>query len=95
LPRLRQAEPDAAIVASGFSCREQIEQLTGRKTRHVAEMMADALGVLQPPPPPHGLDRQFAIGAGILTLCFVIGAAFSAAPLFRSTALQVRAANVR
>src|SRR5205823_9692578 len=41
LPRLRQAEPDAAIVASGFSCREQIEQLTGRKTQHIAEIMAE------------------------------------------------------
>ena len=91
LPRLRRAEPDAAIVASGFSCREQIEQLTGRKTRHLAEIMADALGVLPPPPPPRGLDRQFAIGAGILALGLVIGVAFSAAPLFRSTALQLRA----
>jgi Fe-S oxidoreductase len=94
LPRLILAEPDAAIVASGFSCREQIEQLTGRKTQHIAEIMADALGVL-PPPPPRGLDRQFAIGAGILALGVAVGIAFSAAPLFRSTALQLRAANVR
>ena len=76
----------AEFVASGFSCREQIEQLTGRKTQHIAEIMADALGVL-PPPPPRGLDRQFAISAGILALGLVIGAAISAAPLFRSTAL--------
>jgi Fe-S oxidoreductase len=65
LPRLRQAEPGTAIVASGFSCREQIEQLTGRKTQHLAEIMADALGVLPPPPPPRALDRQFAIGIGV------------------------------
>jgi hypothetical protein len=59
------------------------------------ERKADALGVLPPPPPPRGLDRQFAIAAGILALGVVIGAAFSAAPLVRSTALQLRAANVR
>src|SRR5205085_10546029 len=63
LPRLADAEPNTAIVASGFSCREQIEQLTGRKTQHVAEIMADALSVLPPPSPPLGLDRQFAIEA--------------------------------
>ncbi|HEY4473200.1 MAG TPA: hypothetical protein VGN21_18655 [Stellaceae bacterium] len=84
----------AEFIASCFSCLEQIEQLTGRKTQHIAEIMADALGVL-PPPPPRGLDRQFAISAGILALGLVIGAAISAAPLFRSTALQLRAANVR
>lgn len=88
-------DPEAAeFLASGFSCREQIEQLTGRKTQHIAEIMADALGVL-PPPPARGLDRQFAISAGVLALGLVIGAAISAAPLFRSTALQLRAANGR
>jgi Fe-S oxidoreductase len=95
LPRLRETEPDAAIVASGFSCREQIEQLTGRKTQHIAEIMVEALGVLPPPSPPRGLDRQFAIAAGVLAFGVVIGAALSAAPLVRSTALQLRAANVR
>jgi Fe-S oxidoreductase len=79
LPRLRHAEPDAAIVASGFSCREQIEQLTGRQTKHIAELMADALGVLPPPPPPRGFDRQFAIGAGIALGAIVLAALTSRA----------------
>ena len=43
LPQLRAA-PDALVVANGFSCREQIEQLSGRETRHIAEMIAEALG---------------------------------------------------
>jgi hypothetical protein len=30
-------------VASGFSCREQIEHLTGRRTWHVAEVLARSL----------------------------------------------------
>jgi Fe-S oxidoreductase len=41
LPRVRAAPPDMAILANGFSCREQIEQATGRKTRHIAELVAE------------------------------------------------------
>jgi FAD/FMN-containing dehydrogenase/Fe-S oxidoreductase len=37
------AAPDAHVVASGFSCREQIEHLTGRRTWHVAEVLARSL----------------------------------------------------
>ncbi|MGA7326332.1 MAG: FAD-linked oxidase C-terminal domain-containing protein, partial [Rhodomicrobium sp.] len=43
LPRVRAAEPDCQIIADGFSCREQIEQGTGRRTRHLAEVIAAAL----------------------------------------------------
>ena len=42
-PRLRAAPQDVSVVANGFSCREQIEQGTGRSTMHVAEMLAGAL----------------------------------------------------
>jgi FAD/FMN-containing dehydrogenase/Fe-S oxidoreductase len=38
LPRVRSAEPDTLIVTDGFSCREQIEQATGRTTLHAAEL---------------------------------------------------------
>ncbi|MEZ5815487.1 MAG: FAD-binding and (Fe-S)-binding domain-containing protein [Hyphomicrobiaceae bacterium] len=40
LPRIRQASADTLIIANGFSCREQIEQQSGRQTRHVAEVLA-------------------------------------------------------
>jgi FAD/FMN-containing dehydrogenase/Fe-S oxidoreductase len=40
LPALRAA-PDARVVASGFSCREQIEALGGRPTLHLAEILHD------------------------------------------------------
>jgi Fe-S oxidoreductase len=40
LPRVRQASADTKILANGFSCREQIEQATGRQTMHVAELLA-------------------------------------------------------
>lgn len=45
LPAVRAADPATAIVACGFSCREQIEQATGRRTLHLAELLA-------PPPGP-------------------------------------------
>ena len=39
LPAVRAAAPDSLIVADGFSCREQIEQATGRRALHLAEVM--------------------------------------------------------
>ena len=39
LPAVRNASPDSLIIANGFSCREQIEQCTGRKTLHLAEVI--------------------------------------------------------
>ena len=39
-PAVRSAPRDAVIVADGFSCREQIEQATGRKAVHTAELLA-------------------------------------------------------
>ncbi len=41
LPKVRAAPADALIIADGFSCREQIEQGTGRRTMHVAELVAE------------------------------------------------------
>jgi Fe-S oxidoreductase len=43
LPAVRQAAADTLIVADGFSCREQIEQATGRRTLHLAELLRMAL----------------------------------------------------
>jgi Fe-S oxidoreductase len=40
MPRVRSAAAETDILADGFSCREQIEQCTGRRTLHVAEVMA-------------------------------------------------------
>jgi len=44
LPALRAAGADATIVADGFSCREQIEDLAGRETLHLAQLLGRALG---------------------------------------------------
>ncbi|WOX10453.1 FAD-binding and (Fe-S)-binding domain-containing protein [Streptomyces sp. N50] len=43
LPAVRQAPQDALILADGFSCRTQLEQLAGVRGRHLAEILADAL----------------------------------------------------
>jgi len=45
LPAVRNAEPDEIIITSGFSCREQVDQLSGRRGMHVAEAAARALGL--------------------------------------------------
>jgi FAD/FMN-containing dehydrogenase/Fe-S oxidoreductase len=44
LPAVRRAPTETAIVANGFSCREQIRHGTGREARHLAELVAEALG---------------------------------------------------
>ena len=43
LPAIRRTPPDAVIIADGFSCREQIEQCTGRHAIHLAEAIQMAL----------------------------------------------------
>ncbi|MGH9254616.1 MAG: FAD-binding and (Fe-S)-binding domain-containing protein [Vicinamibacterales bacterium] len=44
LPAVRQSSEDTLIVADGFSCQEQISQLTGRRAIHLAEALRIALG---------------------------------------------------
>jgi len=43
LPAVRQSAADTLIVADGFSCREQIGQLTDRRAIHIAEALRVAL----------------------------------------------------
>jgi Fe-S oxidoreductase len=38
-PKVRQASRETLIVADGFSCRTQIEQGTGRKAIHLAQLL--------------------------------------------------------
>ena len=42
-PAVRALPGDALLVASGISCREQIEQFTGRASLHMAQALAAAL----------------------------------------------------
>ncbi|MER6274776.1 FAD-binding and (Fe-S)-binding domain-containing protein [Streptomyces sp900105245] len=43
LPAVRAAPADTVILADGFSCRTQLEQLAGVRGRHLAEVLAAAL----------------------------------------------------
>ncbi|MFD5515891.1 FAD-binding and (Fe-S)-binding domain-containing protein [Streptomyces sp. NPDC127066] len=43
LPAVRAADDTAVILADGFSCRTQLAQLSGRRGRHLAEVLAEAL----------------------------------------------------
>jgi Fe-S oxidoreductase len=43
LPAVRESAQDTLILADGFSCREQIEQGTGRGTMHLADLLADRM----------------------------------------------------
>jgi len=73
LPAVRSATDRTFIVADGFSCREQIAQATGRRTLHLAEVVAMAARAA---PPANGGARKThtraigaaAVGAGVLLL---------------------------
>jgi FAD/FMN-containing dehydrogenase/Fe-S oxidoreductase len=43
LPAVRNAPEDWLIIADGFSCREQIQQCTGRRALHLAEVIQSGL----------------------------------------------------
>ncbi|WP_405631091.1 FAD-binding and (Fe-S)-binding domain-containing protein [Streptomyces sp. NBC_01174] len=43
LPSVRAADPGTELLADGFSCRTQLDQLAGRRARHLAEVLAEGL----------------------------------------------------
>jgi hypothetical protein len=43
LPAIRAADQDTLIITNGFSCRQQIEQCTGRTALDVSQVLAMAL----------------------------------------------------
>ena len=44
LPAVRDAGPDAVVLADGFSCRTQLDQLAGRDGVHLAQLLTRATG---------------------------------------------------
>ncbi|MFJ4921025.1 FAD-binding and (Fe-S)-binding domain-containing protein [Streptomyces sp. NPDC088725] len=44
LPSVRAMKEDTELLADGFSCRTQLEQLEGHTARHLAEVLAEGLG---------------------------------------------------
>ncbi|TQL21832.1 FAD-binding and (Fe-S)-binding domain-containing protein [Streptomyces sp. SLBN-134] len=43
LPAVREAPESSVVLADGFSCRTQLDQLAGVRGRHLAEVLAEAL----------------------------------------------------
>ncbi|MGW3263722.1 FAD-binding and (Fe-S)-binding domain-containing protein [Streptomyces sp. NPDC001056] len=58
LPSIREAAPDTVILADGFSCRTQLEQLAGTRGRHLAEVLAEALETAEKARTPDGDTGQ-------------------------------------
>jgi Fe-S oxidoreductase len=98
LPAVRDAAPDALVLADGFSCRTQIEEAgTGRRAMHLAEALAMGLSghapvqrpelVAAPRPASSTRDGKAAtaVAAGLLT-----GAALTAVPLIRGSIRTLR-----
>ena len=42
-PAIRSQQGDVVVVSEGVSCRQQIEDGTGKRARHLVEVLADAL----------------------------------------------------
>lgn len=53
LPAVREAPQDQLLVADGFSCREQIAQLTGRTAVHLAQVIQRGMGAENAPDAPN------------------------------------------
>jgi len=71
LPKVREAGDDTLILADGFSCREQIEQSTGIRPLHFAEVVKLAQDPPRPPARangPHANGRAHANGGAALTV---------------------------
>jgi Fe-S oxidoreductase len=48
LPAVRAAAPDDFFVTNGFSCREQVQQTTGRRVWHLSQLLREALRRTRP-----------------------------------------------
>ncbi|MEG3627401.1 FAD-binding and (Fe-S)-binding domain-containing protein [Streptomyces poriticola] len=48
LPAVREAPAGTVVLADGYSCRTQLDQLAGVRGRHLAEVLAEGLGVAEP-----------------------------------------------
>ena len=86
LPAVRQASAETLVLANGFSCREQIEQGSGRQTRHVAELLAEAMGF-----PAQEPSRQRDLGRTVLAVGAVVATGLLVGALLSRQASRNRA----
>ena len=60
-PAVEATSPETIIAVAGVSCRQQIEHFTGRRTRHIAEVLAGRIAPghqWQPPVKVPGLEVE-------------------------------------
>ncbi|WP_438388915.1 FAD-binding and (Fe-S)-binding domain-containing protein [Actinopolyspora saharensis] len=68
LPAVRAADEDALVVADGFSCRGQIEQVGGRRAVHSGQVLRLAQEASAGEPPACGPPARPPAGAGTRAL---------------------------
>ncbi len=83
LPAIRKAGDSTLIVADGFSCKTQIEQLTDRRALHTSQLIQMALdsgegGVSGPHPEDAYPDVEVVMNGGLPRSAKVAGAAAAA-----------------
>src|SRR5205823_9959901 len=59
IPEVNKAPPDRLIITDGFSCREQIEQMTDRHALHLAQVLQ--MAIRQGPGGPRGGHPEDAV----------------------------------
>jgi Fe-S oxidoreductase len=60
LPIVRGAPPETLLIADGFSCKTQVEQLTDRRPLHTAQVIKMAMEHGPEGPPAAKPERQYA-----------------------------------
>jgi Fe-S oxidoreductase len=74
LPKLKEVGESTLVIADGFSCRSQIEQLDGHQPLHVAQVVQRALresgrtGAEKTAAPPRSRGRSLALAGGACAL---------------------------
>jgi FAD/FMN-containing dehydrogenase/Fe-S oxidoreductase len=92
LPKLREANPGAVILADGFSCRTQIHELDsgGREAMHLAELLATAGNLAYDRPEQAAAPRQPEPTGAAKAAVLAVAAAAAAAAVTGAGALLRR-----
>jgi Fe-S oxidoreductase len=100
VPKVRDAADDELIIADGFSCREQISQMTGRQGLHMAQVLQMALH--DGPAGPRGGLPELAVvrarraahrNAAVKATALLVAGAVIGGWLYRSHRRRARAAR--
>jgi FAD/FMN-containing dehydrogenase/Fe-S oxidoreductase len=87
IPRVKQARDDELIIADGFSCREQIRQMSDREALHLADVIQLAKHQDEPHPRPETAllrkRRAEFRTAAVRAVAFVAGGALAGALLYK------------